>query len=431
MTRLTGAFESGVSFSEGQRETMIREIGEILSVLRQNVIDFEKGETVRLLDGHGSVFRFPRVERLERKRFVSLVNASLPALSYLARNMTATSDVVSSERSDFVIGAIDYRATLLLRQRDPTAKDRVIVDEIRRDFNTPENQILALTLLAILLYSTKAIESELAGRGEGDPGLVVHELEGIRGATREFLRSKRIKEILPMALGSGENLGRLFEKLRERIATGRIPPLYSKAYEIFLRWRNYLWIVFEGDSSLYNGLRHHFDQLNDPNALYECWVYYRVLRGVQSKVGTKFAWIERSDGAAGFRSTDGRVTVTYQKWANTGWVDREREASPASQPWDKPDVVAEVRGRKPVVLDAKNSEYESGYPYREQMQSYLESVDSDLGILVHSHSEHPVWHQIERHEQRMVWTSISPANPGTMNRASDEAYQKLLDNIFA
>src|SRR5437016_4335775 len=119
---------------------MIVEIGEILEILRDRISDFEKDETVSLLDGQSTPIKFPRTERLETRRFISLVNSSLPALSHLARNLTAESIVRQVERTDTVIGSVDYRATMMLYQREPTATGHAVCNVIDRDFNTPENQ---------------------------------------------------------------------------------------------------------------------------------------------------------------------------------------------------------------------------------------------------------------------------------------------------
>jgi hypothetical protein len=70
---------------------------------------------------------------------------------------------------------------------------------------------------------------------------------------------------------------------------------------------------------------------------------------------------------------------------------------------------------KKLIIDAKNTKYQSKNPYpnSHQMRSYLKSVDADLGFFVHSNSEiSNLWFKIsdESNTIRIIWTTLIPGH---------------------
>jgi hypothetical protein len=72
------------------------------------------------------------------------------------------------------------------------------------------------------------------------------------------------------------------------------------------------------------------------------------------------------------------------------------------------------RNKKVIIIDAKNSNLDnsSGYPYRDQMDSYIQSAGidkTDYAIFLFSKGNKNSWKEIKRKNQKMIWMSLTPS----------------------
>jgi hypothetical protein len=160
---------------------------------------------------------------LKVKKFITVVNRSLGGFSYLVRNPNFTTNTIDIETNDYIIGAIDYRKTALLReQQNSDNANKVVCKEIRRDYDTVENRLLAIVLFSIMIYCDKylSLNSQLVLTiDKFDP--TIKQLRSIREAVATLLSSKRIKEILSTAISSSTEVDNLFNLMIRRIQLGK------------------------------------------------------------------------------------------------------------------------------------------------------------------------------------------------------------------
>jgi hypothetical protein len=79
------------------------------------------------------------------------------ALTYLSRNLSFENTTREVERDDRIMGAVNYRKTVVLRKQRPNSGIAVCT-EIHRRNETPENLLLALVLFSIMLYCDKYLK---------------------------------------------------------------------------------------------------------------------------------------------------------------------------------------------------------------------------------------------------------------------------------
>ena len=159
---MSEAFESNVKFTDEQVEAMCEGIGDILGRLKiKNVFDLEKEKPIILLDRSMSHIEFRKTELLEVHRFVALVKKHMSALIHLVRNSSFTNVTREIEREDRIMGAINYKQTMQIRQRDLQNRNKVVCTELLRRHNTPENMLLAQILFSISIYCDKYISMRI------------------------------------------------------------------------------------------------------------------------------------------------------------------------------------------------------------------------------------------------------------------------------
>jgi hypothetical protein len=426
---MSDQFESNVKFSDRQIEIMGNEIGEILGRLKErNVFDFKEKVPVILLDRGSTDINFAKTDILKVKRFISLVQDHLGALTYLARNpsfMNITKDV---ERDDRIMGAVNYKKTTLLRHRGLTYANKVICSEIHRSYDTPENRLLALILFAIMTYCDKYISIEgLVESIEEQINPTIEELQYIRRYVAILLSVKSIKQILPMAIDSRNDLDSLFDSMLKRIRLGKTHRYFAKIFNLFYKWKYYISVSLDDTEISKHVLQYHFMNLADKNDLYECWIFCKVLYAISEIFDLKFTEASGSRGAAIFRSNDGFVKIIYQATYDTDWKDQGKFFE------DIPDIAIEFKNAATIIIDAKNSHFRFNNISREhqrQMDSYLRSApNGQYGIFVHSDSEDPsLWKTIinEKHNQEINWTCLVPGSSETTNTTNIERIIKMI-----
>jgi hypothetical protein len=216
------------------------EIGEILGKLEKNVFDFENQLPIILIHRSKNPINFEENELLKVKRFTTLVRDHMHALTYLSRNLSSENITREVERTDRIMGAVNYRKTAILRKQSLTKSRIAVCTEIHRSKETPENILLVLVLFSIMSYCDKYIK--LSGLvewiGQIDP--TIRELQSIRAYTSILLSVKAIKEILPSAIESIAEIDKLFHLMLTRIQQGKVPKYFAKIYSLYSEWRYYV-----------------------------------------------------------------------------------------------------------------------------------------------------------------------------------------------
>jgi hypothetical protein len=236
------AFESSVKFTDAQVEAMCDSIGDILVRLKtKNVFDLEKEKPIMLLDRSMSHIEFRKTELLEVHRFTALVKKHIPALNYLVRNPSFIPLTKEVERDDRIMGAINYKKTTQLRQRELQNRNKVVCLEIIRRQNTPENLLLAQIVFSIAMYCDKYISMEGLVESQDNILPTINNLITIRNYASQLLSTKWIKDILPEAIGLLHNSDKLFEALMIRIRLNKIPSYYVDIFNLLYQWKYFLW----------------------------------------------------------------------------------------------------------------------------------------------------------------------------------------------
>lgn len=404
---------------------MSQEIGEILAKLKEKeVFDLKDRVPMILIDRSESRVDFSKTPVLEVKRFVSLINHHLAALTYLSRNPTFENLTQDIGRSDRVMGAINYGKTLEHRIRNHTEENIIFCSEIIRSYNTPENMILAIVLFSTMIYCDKYMKLDQVLiktiNSRFDP--TIAELQKIRTFVSNLLSIKIMRQILPQSLDSANNLDLLLTKMRVRIQQGKIPEHYTKVLQLFKMWRHSVFVSKKEEEIAKDVLQYHFMSLTDPNDLYECWLFCKILYSISLKYDIKFKESNSSIEPIRFKATNGSFHILYQPRFQTEWIDQGRSIE------DKPDILIEFRNGNSIIIDAKNSYYKTitPRPYFSQMRSYMKTLNAQYGIFIHSASEDPnLWREVYSNTsgQKIIWTT---ANPIPLDNKFNDNLSKIL-----
>jgi hypothetical protein len=427
---MSTAFRSKVSFNEQQIELMISDLRDLLGKLREKgVLDFLKENGVRLLDRKNTRIEFKTTEYTEVKRFLALVRESLPLLTHLTRNLTSLIAIDEVERHDRIMGSINTQKTIAANRNNFSKTKAVICNEIHKNKNSPENQILIHILFSIVLYCDRYIStSGILNSGACLDGPTLYNLNSVRNYAITLLSSDAVKRIMPYALSNISNFDHFFIEMMNRIYLGKIPEFFTGIYNLLHKWKYFVWLSSKNYDLLEGTLRYHFFNLKSYDKLYECWIFYKLLDLLIGTLNLKFKEVSSSGGIATFRSVDGSVKITYQKSYDTGWMDKDKSIQ------DIPDVVVEFNNSITIIFDAKNSTIprDNVYPYRRQMDSYLRSAGiekTNFGIFIFSAGEERYWKQIEKQNQKMLWIGVSPEFSSKNKLSNNNAMEKLTQII--
>lgn len=389
---------------------MSQEIGEILAKLKEKeVFDLKDRVPIILIDRSESRVDFSKTPVLEVKRFISLINHHLAALTYLSRNPSFENLTQDVGRSDRVMGAINYGKTIEHRIRNYTGENTVFCSEVIRSYNTPENMILAIVLFSIMMYCDKYLKlsQELIRTINSRFDPTIEELQKIRTFVTNLLSVRSIRQLLPQSLDTANDLDFLLTKMRIRIQQGKIPEHYAKVLLLFKMWRHSVFVSSKEEEIAKDVLHYHFMSLTDANDLYECWLFCKILYSISQIYDIKFKESNSSTGLVKFKANDGSFHILYQPRFQTEWIDQDRFIE------DKPDILIEFKNGNSMIIDAKNSYYSTTRPrpYFNQMRSYMKTLNSRYGVFIHSESEDSsLWREVYSNTsgQKIIWTTISP-----------------------
>jgi hypothetical protein len=427
---MSTSFKSRDIFNDKQIRLMITDLRDILGRLKENsVLDFLKENTIRLLDSKNTSIEFRRTEYTEIKRFLSLVRASLPVLTYLTRNPTSITVINEIERQDRIMGSTNIQKTILVNRQISRKSKSVVCNEIHRTINSPENQILADILLSIILYCDRYISrSGFLNSGAHLDNPTLDYLKSIRNYAISLLSSNTMKRTLPYAIDSISNFDILFRSMIDRIYLGKVPKYFIGIYNLLHKWKYFVWVSSKKYDLIENTLWYHFFNLRKYEELYECWVFYKILDLLTYMINLRLKETTHTEGVASFRSRDGSIKVTYQRKYKTGWMDKDEPI------YDKPDIVIEINNAKTVILDVKNSILRPSmpYPYRRQMDGYIRSSGiekTNFGIIIFSTAAQEHWREIKKQEQKIIWIGLSPGSDSKTSQANEQAIEKIIQII--
>jgi hypothetical protein len=385
------------------------EIGELLAKLKENnVFDFRESLPIILIDRTSSHIEFKRNEILQVKRFTALIQRYLRVLSDLSKHIRFENIVVETKRNDRIMGSINLSRTIAMKQREFNTENSIICSEIRRNFETPENLLLTLILASIVSYCDKFIR--LDGLVESikriDP--TISELKMVRNYTYLLLSKQLFRTILPTALESRNNITHLLEQIKTRIEQKKISIHFVNIFKLFYDWKYFVSLSFNDKEIMKHVLQYHFMNLANLNDLFECWIFVKVLDEISNNFDLKLNEVNSSKGVCTFVSKDKSLRLIYQAKYFSKWKDEYYKNI-----YDYPDIVLEFSNGQKIIIDAKNSKYQSRDPNPNfhQMRSYLISADADFGFFIHSNSENQnLWYMItdENSTKKIIWTTLIP-----------------------
>lgn len=412
----------GEEFDDYQIEQMIKEIGDILVLLQnRKVIDFSKKHSIYLLDSYHTKIEFQKTEEQEVKRFISLVASTSKHLRYVGTHLSKTSELNEVVRSDRLMGSVSYSSTRKLMSK-PSASKSAVLWEIERSLGTPENKLFVFVIFSMMFYCEKYLSTNGLLRTEGRlDSPTLSGLKAIRLFSNELLKTPSIRKILVNSIDELSQVKKLFHEMIDRVKKGMIPSYYASIYNLLYKWRYYMWVVSSERDVISQSLSYHF-WLPSPMKraiLYQSWVSYVILRKLIKQ--TDFQMSQSSKDELIFTSTDGRISVAYQRSYQTGLVHDGNIVI------DRPDVSLVYDGKPAMILDAKNSAHKP-LAYREKMQSYLRSSGARFAIILHSKASLGRWDPAEEKAGRIIWTHlIPPRRGGTEHKYNEENLDKIFE----
>lgn len=403
-----------------QIKKMSIEVGELLVKLKEkNVFDFDESIPILLIDRSSSKMQFKSTDILRVKRFVSLIRKYIYSLQYLTKNIQYENKVKDVERTDRIMGSINYRKTMNLQQRGN--KNIVVCSEIHKSFHTPENIFLTLILLAIVSYCDKYIKLEgLVESNRFNP--TISELRIIQAYVSNLLLSKNIRQIISYTTESFNRLDDLLYLIYVRLKNQKIPHYYLQVIKLFYKWKYFISVSYNDKEIAKDVLYYHFMNLENQNDLYECWVFSKLLYEIAITNNIGLRQIRSAKGLVTFTSLDNSFKITYQARYLTKWKDQEENIE------DVPDIIIERADGNSFIIDAKNIYYSSknSRPNLHQMRNYITTTQSTSGIFIHSNAEEKtLWKEIESAEknQKIIWTALVP---NTLNENLNQIITHLI-----
>jgi hypothetical protein len=278
------------------------------------------------------------------------------------------------DRNDRIMGAVNYGKTIALRQRSRANSNSVVCSEIHRSYDTPESRLLALILFSITMYCDKYLRFEEDLRVDEETTVrrfdpTIEELRRIRSYISTLLSIRTIRQVLPMAIKSVNDLDYLFNWMLKRIQQGKTPRYFVKVFSLFQKWRHYIMVSSKDEEIAKNVLQYHFMNLSDQNDLFECWIFCKILYAIAQMHTLKFSEVHSSRGGlVDFKANDDLFHIIYQARYDTGWRDQDKTIL------DIPDISIELTNGMTLIIDAKNSRHtlKDGRSNLDQMRSYME-----------------------------------------------------------
>ena len=427
----------GPPFDDYQVEHMINEIGDILVFLQNNVIDYSKSKTVRLLDKDSTRIEFAKTEKMEVKRFIALVDKSRKQLQYMASGLTKRNEQLRVSRTDRVMGAISYSDTIRVRRQNSNSKE-VVLWEIKRSFDTPSNNLLALVLISIVLYCEKYLSHDRLQNGDIIDSQSLEKLTAIRNWANGLLKIPTLRAILPKAIERRGEVREMLAEVQRDVGLGKAPVSFLGLYTLLYSWKFYLWVTSGDRDALRRALYYYFWQ-PPPNGvsrrwarLYESWVAYLVLRKLiddfdlhmkmhptPSSKAIDDLHMKKHPIELTFSSKDDGFKIRFQHSYRTKLIFNGKPVI------DRPDISIKIK-KDVMVVDAKNSEYTS-LKYREKMQSYLRSTGAHCAIVIYSKARPGLWETaVEESVGSIIWTCLLPP---TRNGNEETSNRETLDRL--
>ena len=239
----------------------------------------------------------------------------------------------------------------------------------------------------------------------------MEEMRQIKLFASQLMTTRFIHKLMEDAGYSITSMEEDLSALRSLALADRIPRAYLSLIQFFEKWKNFLWVAWTEDA-VQHALRYHFFSLDDEDQLYESWVCFKILRSIVDLYDLVLVERNSKTGIL-FRSTNGLLSIRYQKRFPTGWEygGEEKEAVP--------DVIVESSGESKLVIDAKNTLWDKTLPdgFRRQVGEYLNLTNCRCGLLIHSCGPSNVWEKMTKREtgQEINWTQLSPGQE-TNNR---------------
>jgi len=197
----------------------------------------------------------------------------------------------------------------------------------------------------------------------------IEELRRIRSYISTLLSIRTIRQVLPMAIKSVNDLDYLFNWMLKRIQQGKTPRYFVKVFSLYQKWRHYIMVSSKDEEIAKNVLQYHFMNLSDQNDLFECWIFCKILYAIAQMHTLKFSEVHSSRGGlVDFKANDDLFHIIYQARYDTGWRDQDKTIL------DIPDISIELTNGMTLIIDAKNSRHtlKDGRSNLDQMRSYME-----------------------------------------------------------
>jgi len=295
-----------------------------------------------------------------------------------------------------------------MKQREIQTGNSIICSEIKRNYETPENILVAIILVSILSYCDKFIKIyELTESLKGFDH-TIYELKIIRKNVYLMLSKQLFRKILPVAIGLRNSLNTLIELISKRVKQQKISFHFINIFKLVYEWNYFISISFNNEEIARHVLQYYFMKITNINDLFECWIYVKLLFEISKKFDIKLKEVNSNRGACTFVSNDRSLNLIYQAKYDSRWKKQNND-----EIYDYPDIVLEFTNGQRVIIDAKNSKYQYNNPTPNfgQMRSYLRSADAQYGFFIHSNSENPnLWYKItdEKNTKQIVWTTLRP-----------------------
>jgi hypothetical protein len=322
-------------------KTQGRMIEDLYYLIRRHCHSYQIEAFTQEMFLHDSTpIRYTAVPIVEVERFIMLVQRYWEFLNDIVLHLSFVDVPIQVESKNRPVGRVDVYKTEII-QRNSGSSDILVCVTRNKDSFTPENLILASSILGINNTASRFLEDSI-DNSAFTKGHFSALLEILR-YSEHLLTDRLLRKITKHLVENYSGIEILFAKLIQKLQKGQLNLRYYALIQFIQEWKGFTWISSRPDQSFRKVLGGYLREL-EPSVLYEIWIFYRTL--------SLFQPIRQLRERNVFASDEDAIHIEYQDTLPLGWT-RVVEGVSESDVSRHRDVVIRRHGKLALILDAK------------------------------------------------------------------------------
>ena len=284
---------------------------------------------------------------IEIERFSSIVNNYWSLFPHLMSNLSFDEEKKSIEFHDRIQGTINFEKTIRARANQQISSV-VICNNNSKNMFTPENILLASTILGINILANKFLKAGLQNQIEEFKPKHELSLQKIIDYTQFLLMDRFLKKLVDYYLLNYNGIEKLLLEVNQKINQGKLPFRYFDLIRFMRYWKKFNQILNENTQFLKDALIPILDDIKD-DKLYEMWIFYKIISVFEPVY-------QKKNNKNIFESRGTKFSIEYQREKTLGW-HLQKKGGYSYEVKRFPDIVIRKNGVEISIIDAKCMRY--------------------------------------------------------------------------